>query len=146
MSRISFCNDSGGSIRIPAHFCGVFGFKASLGGINSSGIIGQVNKKIGRLNMRTLLSTGMMAQSVGDIKMAMNVIGTERLTPTQQKEIPANKIKLLWINELPEFEVDNEIKKVFGELRTKLSESGVSIDTFSNEQFNFSETIRISPV
>lgn len=143
MSKISFCNDSGGSIRIPAHFCGVYGFKASLGGINSSGIIGQVNKKVGRLKMRTLLSAGMMTQSIDDMKVALNVIGTKKLLPPQEIDTPATSIKLLWINELPGFEVDDEIKKAFEQLRIGLSKSGVSIDTFSNGQFDFLETIRL---
>lgn len=143
MSRISFCNDSGGSIRIPAHFCGVYGFKASFGGINPSGIITQVKKKLGQLKMRTLLSAGMMAQSVADIKIALNIVGTNKLTPSPRKDIPATSLKLLWIDELPGFEVDNEIKHALLELRSTLNKSGVKVDTFSNEQFDFLETIRL---
>ena len=143
MSRISFCNDSGGSIRIPSHFCGVYGFKASLGGINPSGIITQVKKKLGRIKMRTLLSAGMMAQSVADIKIAVNIVGTNKLVPSPRKDIPATSIRLLWIDELPEFEVDNEIKHALLELRFTLNKSGVKIETFSNEQFDFLETIRL---
>lgn len=143
MSRISFCNDSGGSIRIPAHFCGVYGFKSSFGGIKASGIITQVRKKIGHLKMRTLFSVGMMGQSVDDLKMALNVVGTNKLIPSKRKALPVSDLKLLWIDELSGFEVDKEIKQAFRKLRTQFVDSGVQIDDFSNEQFNFLETIRM---
>ncbi len=143
MSRISFCNDSGGSIRIPAHFCGVYGFKASFRGINPNGIITQIQKKLGRLKMRTLLSVGMMARSVDDIKIGLSIIGSNRLIPSDRNEVPATSLKLLWIDELPGFEVDNEIKRAFINLRTQLTKSGVKMDNFSNEQFNFLETIQL---
>lgn len=86
MSQISFCNDSGGSIRIPAHFCGIFGFKASFGGINTRGIITKIGKNPKRLKMRTLLSGGMLARSVDDLKIGLEVIGTQKIHRTQKNE------------------------------------------------------------
>ncbi|MFK7786766.1 MAG: amidase [Crocinitomicaceae bacterium] len=143
ISRISFCNDSGGSIRIPAHFCGVYGFKASMGGIDARGIITQTKKKVGQLRMRTLFSMGIMAQSLSDIKAALTVVCTPKLHSTSKKERSPSSLKLLWIDELKGLEIDSEIKTAMTELRKKLTESGVSIEDLAEDQFNFHETIRL---
>jgi amidase len=143
MSPISFCNDSGGSSRIPAHFCGVYGFKSSFGGINPKGIITQVQKKLGQLKMRTLLSAGMIAQSVDNIKVGLSIVGTNKLIPAHRKEVPATSLKLLWIDELPGFEVDHEIKQSLITLHSQFTKSGVKIDNFSSKQFDFLEAIRM---
>lgn len=143
MSHLSFCNDSGGSIRIPAHFCGVYGFKASMGGIDPRGVITQTKKEVGQLNMRTLFSMGMMAHSVDDMKTAMKVVGTKKLLSPTQKEVSPSSLKLLWIDELEGFEVDHEIKEAFATLRSRFIEAGVLIDDFPAEQFDFLETIRL---
>lgn len=143
ISRISFCNDSGGSIRIPAHFSGVYGLKTSLGGINTQGMITQTRKKVGPLNMRTLLSSGMLGQSVGDLKVALSIIHTSKLNLPDKEQRSANSLKLLWINELPGFEVDHEIKNAFSEFRLLLEKAGVHLVDFTHNQFDFLETIRL---
>jgi amidase len=143
MSKISLCNDSGGSIRIPAHFCGVYGFKASTGGVNPKGILTQIKKKAGPLKMRTLLSVGMMAQSVDDIKTIMSAVGKGKLTPSSKNQISPTSVRLLWIEELNELEVDHEIKSAFEKLRSTLTASGVSIDNFNLKQFDFLDAIKL---
>jgi len=143
ISRISFCNDSGGSIRIPAHFCGVYGFKASLGGIDPTGIITHSQKKPSALKMRTLLSAGMMGQSINDLSLTLGIIGTEKLHPTSTKTPSPSSIKLLWVDEIEGFEIDHEIKSAMTQLRKRLTNAGVMINDFPQGQFDFSETIRL---
>ncbi|NVK63264.1 MAG: amidase [Flavobacteriales bacterium] len=143
ISILSFGNDSGGSIRIPAHFCGVYGFKASLDGISTNGIVTQLQKKAHPLSMRTLLSAGILGNSVEDVHAALNIIGTKKLLPPSKSPPSSSPIKLLWISELKGLEVDRAIKTAMTQLREKLAESGIRIDDYSEEQFDFNETLRL---
>lgn len=143
ISLLSFCNDSGGSIRIPAHFCGIYGFKASFGGISTKGIITQKKRQAKPLNMRTLFSAGILAQSIRDLQTAISLVGTDKLIRRSRKNEPQVATKLLWIDELEGFEVDREIKQAMHQLRERLVQNGVQIEAFSSDQFDFSETIRL---
>lgn len=142
ISHLSFCNDSGGSIRIPAHFCGVYGFKASQNGISTKGIVTQIKKKATPLKMRTLLSAGVLGRSMSDLKTAVQIVGStsESLIRNSSNSSP---LSLLWIDEWEGFEVDGNIKRAMTELHDRLTQGGVQIKRLSPDQFDFIQTIRL---
>lgn len=142
MSRISFCNDSGGSIRIPAHFCGIFGLKPSFGALETEGILTVKKRKPSELNMRSLISSGMLAQSIDDLRISLAVIGKKQLQ-NDTNSVKCTDLNLLWLDELPELEVDHEIKKAIHAFTQSLSNSGVSLTQFHPSQFDFMEVIRM---
>lgn len=63
-SLISFGTDTGGSIRLPASFCGVVGFKPTYGAVSRYGVIAMAS---------SLDSMGHFARSVEDIEKVFNV-------------------------------------------------------------------------
>lgn len=65
MGSLAIGNDSGGSVRIPASFCGVFGFKPSFGRVPQYG---------GFPGWETLAHTGPITRTVEDAALAMEVI------------------------------------------------------------------------
>ena len=62
-------SDGGGSIRVPAHFCGICGLKPSPGRIPSNGHFPAANSAFGWLGV-----VGPMARTVGDLKILFNVL------------------------------------------------------------------------
>lgn len=62
-------SDGGGSIRVPAHFCGICGLKPTPGRIPSSGHYPAGNSSFGWLGV-----VGPMARSVGDLKILFEVL------------------------------------------------------------------------
>lgn len=63
--------DAGGSIRVPAHFCGVCGIRTTESSLPNRG--NMVNPKMPRLG-RYLTSNGPMARNVDDLMLAMEVL------------------------------------------------------------------------
>ena len=77
---ITIGGDQGGSIRIPASWCGVVGLKPTHGLVPYTGIVGIDN---------TCDHTGPMARTVADVALAMEAIaGKDTMDPRQAGEVP----------------------------------------------------------
>src|SRR6266404_4079038 len=63
-------SDGGGSIRVPAHFCGICGLKPTPGRIPSNGHYPAGNSAFGWLGV-----VGPMARTIGDVKIIFEVLG-----------------------------------------------------------------------
>ena len=77
---ITIGGDQGGSIRIPASWCGVVGLKPTHGLVPYTGIVGIDN---------TCDHTGPMARTVADVALAMEAIaGKDTMDPRQAGDVP----------------------------------------------------------
>jgi Asp-tRNA(Asn)/Glu-tRNA(Gln) amidotransferase A subunit family amidase len=65
MGPVTLGNDGGGSIRIPASCCGVFGFMPTLGRVPAAPVFG---------GLETLVHTGPLTRTVRDAALVMSVI------------------------------------------------------------------------
>lgn len=78
---ISFGGDQGGSIRIPAAWCGVYGIKPTFGLVSHFGL--------GFGSDQAVDHTGPMARTAEDMALAMSVVaGYDSLDPRQPREVP----------------------------------------------------------
>lgn len=70
LSALDIGTDIGGSIRIPAHFTGVFGHKPSVGLVYNGGL----GVPPGKLSLRDLSVAGPLARSAADLSLALQVL------------------------------------------------------------------------
>ena len=132
-SSLEVGSDIGGSIRIPAHFCGVYGLKPSYGVIP---MLGHLPPPPGILSHQDSLSvSGPIARSPKDIQIALSILAGvspfERkgwkldLPPERHKKITEFRVAV-WPND-PFCTVENAIADAIEELATEIGKLGATV-------------------
>lgn len=78
ITSLELGSDIGGSLRIPAHFCGVAALKPTFKRVP---ILGHVPPAPGSLSVRDLNVAGPMARNVGDLRLLFSVLTGEPMQP-----------------------------------------------------------------
>jgi amidase len=143
MTPLSFGNDLAGSIRLPAAYCGVYGFKPTFGVVSIRGI--QTDPKEKTNGLKTLAVAGPLARNIDDLELAMQIIA--RPTSSDQRLVPINKqtstpeiktLKIAWTDEFGDVPVDQEIKNAIEKYMLELENAGATVVKVTPE-LNFYE-------
>ncbi len=130
MSMVSLGSDTGGSVRQPADFCGIVGFKPTYGKISRYGLIAYAS---------SFDQIGIFAKNVEDVSLVLEVIaGADDFDSTAStQEIPSysnslssnQKYKIAYFKQALEHKaLDKEISAAIYSLIEKLRADGHSVD------------------
>ncbi len=133
MCLASLGSDTGGSIRQPAAFCGLYGFKPSYGKISRWGLIAYAS---------SFDIIGPITHCVADMQAIMDVIAgpdendatasVKELESFVEKEAPQKKLKFAYIQETMEMEgIEPEVKKATEDYLAKLLAMGHEVTPIS---------------
>ncbi|MGB7412694.1 MAG: amidase [Thermosynechococcaceae cyanobacterium] len=133
LSALDLGNDFAGSVRQPAHFCGLYGLKPTDRRISTAGVIPEVP---GLPNcLRQMMTVGILARSLPDIQLCFTVIaGADPrrpdvppipVDPSPEKSLQT--LKLAWTEEWPEVPVGAESRDILHNVFKKLTEAGVQM-------------------
>lgn len=144
-SALDLGNDFAGSIRQPAHFCGVYGLKPTDRRISTAGAIPEVPGM--PVCLRQMMTVGCLARSIADLQLGFEIIaGADPRRPDVPPvplDIPAGKslpdLKIAWSNEWAEVPVAAEIEVAMVASAQKLVTAGAQITTWMPPNFNLSE-------
>ncbi|MCU1501443.1 MAG: amidase, Asp-tRNAAsn/Glu-tRNAGln amidotransferase subunit [Ilumatobacteraceae bacterium] len=124
--------DIGGSVRIPSHFCGVFGLKPSFGVVPQRGYLDRVGGGITDADINVF---GPIARSAADLELLMSVIvgPPPELEPAFRIELPKSTVSSLaglrvgvWFDE-PTAPIDHEYRAILMRTVADLTANGATI-------------------
>ncbi|PSB59106.1 amidase [Chamaesiphon polymorphus] len=134
LSPIDLCSDLGGSIRQPAHFCGIYGFKPTDRLVPTTGHIPEVPGAPRCL--RQMLTVGTLARSIEDLSLCLQIIaGADRSQPDipsvpleRAIDKPRENLRIAWVDEWANYPVAAEIKSAMRSVATKLTGVGIAVE------------------
>jgi len=149
LSPLEIGSDAAGSIRIPSHFCGVFGLKPTEDRVSGAGHGELPGRAQGGL--RHLVSFGPLARSVADLRLALSIIeGPDRrhveIPPVPRvgraAEVPRPEgIRLAWVDTLPHCPTSKETAEVVRTAATALGAAGCRLERVSPPSFDVEEAL-----
>jgi amidase len=151
MSALEIGSDLAGSIRWPAHCCGIFGLKTTWNIIATYGHIPPMPDMRLERNPE-LLVAGPLARSAADLGLALDVLAGPRdpAIPVQtllpaRKTSPEGLRVALWLDE-PLAPVDVTVEEAVRKAALLLEKSGAIVDAAARPAFSFEEAWEVSAV
>jgi amidase len=144
LSPLDIGNDIAGSVRQPAHFCGIYGLKPTDRRISTAGSIPEVPGM--PYCLRQMMTVGCFARSLEDIQICFSLIAGADLrrpdVPLILLDTPSGKslqnLKIAWIDEWTEVPVASEVRAAMQEIAQKLAQAGTHIERWLPQDFNLS--------
>jgi len=133
MTALDVGSDFAGSIRIPAHFCGLFGLKPTEGRVPLTGHIADLPGA--PVAPRLLWSIGPLARSVADLDLALRVLAGPDGRDTDVPPVPVEDppllalrdLRIAWTPGLPGLPVAAAIQAALHDLATRLAGAGARV-------------------
>ncbi|MDJ0595897.1 MAG: amidase [Pleurocapsa sp. MO_226.B13] len=143
LSPLELGSDGGGSIRQPAHCCGIFGFKPTDRLVPTLGHLPELPGY--PKSIRHVLTIGALARCVEDLKLCLSLIAG---ADSRQPEIPPvtlntpakkslSSLRIAWTSELGNLKVDPEISSTLSNFVTRLTEAGCHVEQQIPQEFDF---------
>jgi len=149
LSPLEIASDSGGSIRLPAHFCGVFGLKPTEHRVSTAGHIPALPGRA--RSLRHMLVVGALARSIEDLRLCLSVIeGPDsrqwEVPPVVEKAVPSRPLsscRFAFSDDFGGVPVTASIRVALEKLALELTALGCHVERLNPPGFNFTEAWEI---
>ena len=134
-------SDLGGSLRVPAHFCGVFAHKPSHGLIPTRGHLPPGAPDLGFHLDADLAVAGPMARSAGDLALALDLLAgpdtaqarAYRLALPEARHTRLDGFRVLVLTEHPRLPTSSETGAAISRLTEELARQGCQVSTSTTD-------------
>jgi amidase len=140
--------DIGGSVRMPSHFCGIWGHKPTFGLVPGFGYLDSVNGGLVEADNNVI---GPMARSVDDLDLLLDVMAgpvgeaakawSVRLPPPRHERLSDYRVAV-WLDD-PLCPVDSEMRQLIERAVGSLAAAGAKVDRSARPDVDFAEASRL---
>ncbi len=147
MAALELASDLGGSLRWPAHACGIFALKPTWGLVSTHGSVPPPPNKI-LLRDADCLVAGPMARSAADLALMLEVIAGPRFGPRRTALRPARRSDAkglrvaLWASDAAA-RADASVREAVVEAARRLAAAGAEVDEAARPGFSFAEAFEL---
>ncbi|MCP4020326.1 MAG: amidase [Desulfobacteraceae bacterium] len=142
LTPLEIGSDIGGSIRVPAHYCGIFGFKPTENIVPDS--IDYTSDKEAFISRRHMLSVGPLARSMQDLKLVFPIIAGSDYQDVNVPSVslnfpqpkPVNTLRVAWTDYYPGVPVSNETRNIIQSFVDNLRNKGVIVERVPNKELD----------
>lgn len=143
MTPFEFGTDLAGSIRLPAAFNGVYGFRPTFGGVSMRGHIPpRPNERNG---IRRMATAGPIAHNLQDLSLLLDIVGgpgkgDHRLVPIPPAPVAQptlHTLRIAWSDSFGGVPVDLEIKEALKAYAHRLAQAGASVTQTEPQDFPY---------
>jgi amidase len=143
LSYLELGSDIGGSIRIPTHFCGVYGLKCTGGRVSGKGHLASPKPLVipkGWEALLQLASIGPLARSIDDLRLAFPILA-EPGTPGLGHPLMSGlaQLRLAWTDDFGGSPLDGESRRLMHALADQLKQAGCQVDHLAGAGFDYEE-------
>ena len=124
MVPLEYGTDIGGSVRVPAHFCGVWGHKTSWGLVSKQGHDHPAFKGTDAHD-GALSIAGPLARNADDLALMLELTAA---LPLRRRDKPLEKCRFLLLLDHPVSEVDASVRAPIEAAVQALREAGIAVD------------------
>ena len=149
LSALEIGNDLGGSIRVPSHFCGIYGLKPTEYMVPKLGISPGFPlpnmPKPDFISWRYLVYQGPIARSIDDLKLALTIIAGPHpdegavpfvnLVDAGKKEL--KNLRIAWTDDFGGVPITADTKVAMKNLADKLAKQGCKVDKLNPPGFDY---------
>ncbi len=149
LSPLEIGSDAAGSIRIPSHFCGVFGLKPTEDRVSGAGHGELPDRPPGGL--RHLVSFGPLARSVADLRLALAVLEGPDPRRVEVPPVPPvarrpdlprpESMRIAWMDTLPHCPTSAETAEVVRAAAQALETAGCRVERVAPLHFEIEEAL-----
>ena len=143
LSFLELGSDIGGSIRIPAHFCGIYGLKMTSGRISGKGHLSSPNPlslPSGWEDLIQLASFGPLARTVEDLRLGFAVLRDADLQDLGSRPAhPFKDLRLAWSDDFGGAPLSVDSRQAVQNFAVNLAKEGAHLERITNPGFDFQE-------
>jgi amidase len=134
LSPLEIGSDGGGSVRLPAHYCGVFGLKPTEHAVSLAGNMLRVRGA----GLRHMSTPGIVARSVEDLRLALRLIAGPDGRDMQVARLPLDvvapgtrplhEMRIAWIDDVGGLPVTAETRGALQWVASQLTAAGCAVE------------------
>lgn len=138
MAALELGSDLAGSIRWPAHCCGIFGLRTTSGIIPTSGHIPPMPGPM-RAALDEIAVAGPLARSAADLVLALDVLFQQSGLALEARAVAPPGLRVaVWLDE-PFSPVDSTVADAVGKAALLLERAGATVDPRARPEVSFAE-------